>query len=103
MPIGVTKIGTAIKKAAMNEVNILRDSRRAREIAKSMYPDKTLAGTKVMARKLAKDVGPEPVAGLLIGAYTNPIPGLCIVGYFFGRGFAEARKALTKFVKNVKK
>ena len=103
MPIGISKVGNVVKKIATNEVNILKDSKRAREIAKSLYPDKTLAGTRVMARKLIKEVGPEPVAGMLLGMYTNPIPGLSVVGYILGRGIAESRKALTQVIKHMGK
>ena len=103
MPIGISKIGNVVKIAAKNEVNILKDSKRASEIAKSLYPDKTLAGTRIMARKLMKDVGPEPVAGMLLGMYSNPIPGLSVVGYLLGRGIAESRKALTQVIKHMGK
>ena len=103
MSVGVRKIGNAIINTAVNEFNIVRDSRRAGQIAKGLYPDKTMAATQMMVRKLLKEVGPEPVAGLLLGTYTNPIPGMGIIGYAFGRGFAEGRKALAKLIKNLHK
>ena len=67
MPISFSRFGSVIRKTAINEYNIIRDSKRAAEIAKGRYPGKVMAGTRVMMRKLAKDVGPEPAAGFLLG------------------------------------
>lgn len=103
MPISLSRVGNVIKKTALNEYNIIKDSKRAAQIAKGKYPDKVMAGTSIMVRKLMRDVGPEPAAGLLIGTFSNPVPGLSVVGYLFGRGFAEGRKALTKIIKNMHK
>jgi len=99
MSSGVKKLGNFVVEAAKNEVQIIKDTKRARQIAKSLYPDKRMAGTAVAVKKLTRDVGPEPVVGLILGTYTNPIPGLSVVGYLLGRGVAEGRKFVTKVIK----
>ena len=96
MVSGISKVGTVLKNVVKNEAEIIKGSRRAGQIAKGLYPNKKMAGTAVTIKKLTKDVGPEPVAGFLLGAYSNPIPGLGVVGYIVGRGLAESRKFITK-------
>lgn len=96
MVSGISKVGNVLKTVVKNEVGIIKDSKRAGQIAKELYPDKKMAQAAVTIKKLTKDVGPEPVIGLLVGTYSNPIPGLSVVGYLFGRGLAEGRKFITK-------
>ena len=100
----VGKVGSGLKRVVKNEVDILKSSKRAGQIAKGLYPDRKMAGVTMTIKKLTKDVGPEPVVGLLVGTYSNPIPGLSVVGYAVGRCLAEGRKFLTKLaMSSVKK
>lgn len=90
-----------LKNVVKNELSIVSNSRRAGRIAKYRYPDVKCAKTSMMLKKIGKDVGVEPLVGMAVGMYSNPIPGMSIVGYGLGRGLAECRKILTKYIKSV--
>lgn len=92
-----------VSNAVKHELNIVKDTKRAGEIAKSLYPNSKLAAPLIGLKKMGKEVGPEPVIGTILGTYTNPIPGMCVLGYMLGRGVAEGRKLLVKTVKNLLK
>ncbi len=92
-----------VKNVVKHELSIVKDSRRAGQIAKVLYPEIKCAKTSMMLKKLGKDVGPEPLVGMALGMYSNPIPGMWVVGYGLGRGLAECRKLIVKCAKNLMK
>ena len=99
----LTKPLSFVKNVAKHEMSIVKDSRRAGQIAKALYPETKCARSSIMLKKLGKDVGVEPLVGMAVGMYSNPIPGMWVVGYGLGRGLAECRKLLVKSIKSMMK